>query len=417
MHGAQGFALPPHLMPLHMGLQGIYWQNILSALAAGSAAQPGKDGRFGEEDSTTLFALMRRMAEDPEFAAQVRAEIQHRLHFQMQSMQAYYHARFERQLEDPECVWRQGNCRLLHYPASSPAKTKKKPPALLLVPSLINRYYILDLTEATSFARYLSGKGFSVFLVDWGVPGEEEKHFDSEDYVTRYLCAMGEFLRAEGYARILAGGHCMGGMLTLALAAIRPDLVDGLALFATPWDFSADPLHPTLHNESGVALLERYIESFDMFPGEHILSMFYLRDPWLFQEKLEHFHELTPGTEAHERFLAIEHWVNGCVPLPKGVARDGFLRWGAHNEPYRGKWRVGGRLINPAEITQPAFVVTPRKDRIVPYASALPLARALKGAVHLEPDTGHVGMIVGSHARAEVWEPFVAWAKNPLRNA
>ncbi len=40
------------------------------------------------------------------------------------------------------------------------------------------------------------------------------------------------------------------------------------------------------------------------FPGEHLLAMFYLRDPWVFQEKLEHFNELEVGSAAYERFLA-----------------------------------------------------------------------------------------------------------------
>ncbi len=401
-----GFALPPHIMPLHLGLQSMYWQNILCAMNAGCYAQPGEEGRFGTEDSTTLFALMRRMAEDPELAASIRAEIQQRLQAQMQHMQAYYQARYERTLQEPACIWQQGNCRLLCY-SQEPLPQR---PAILLIPSLINRYHILDLTQATSFARYLAGHSYPVYVVDWGMPGEAEKHFDCEDYVTRYLCAIGEEMRRLDHPTTLAAGHCMGGMLALALATIRPELVDGLALLATPWDFSKDPLHPSLQGETGKVMLERYVESFELFPGEHILAMFYLRDPWLFQEKLEHFHELEPGSEAYERFLAIEQWVNGCVPLTKGVARDGFVHWATHNQPYLSQWRVGGRLVNPAAITQPTCIATPLKDRIVPHASALALAQAMPHALHLEPDTGHVGMIVGSHAQEQMWEPFVRWA-------
>ncbi len=401
------FALPPNLMPLHFSMQSLYWQNLLSALAAGSCARADEDGRFSTGDSTTLFALMRRMAEDPEFAACVRTEIHHRLQAHMQTMQAYYQARYERTLLEPECIWQQGECRLLCYAPSG----RKKKHAVLLVPSLINRYHILDLSESNSFARHLAAQGHPVFLVDWGLPGDAEKRFTCETYVTSYLCAIGEKLQAEGHTRIVVAGHCMGGMLTLAFAAIRPDVVSAIALLATPWDFSADPLHPVMRNESGLDILERYIEAYELLPGEHILAMFYLRDPWLFQEKLEHFHDLEPGSEAYERFLAIEHWVNGCVPLARGVARDGFIHWGAHNQAYHGQWRVGGRLIVPAEIQQPALVATPRKDRIVPYAAALPLANALPNAIHLTPDTGHVGMIVGSHAKEQLWEPFAAWMK------
>lgn len=399
-----GFMPPPQLMPLHFSLQSMCWQQMMGALA-GSSMRPGDGTPFGMDDSTTLFALMRRMAEDPALAASVRSEIQHRLHAQTQAMQAYYQARYERTLTEPSCVWQQGNCRVLRYPG----KAKKRAPAMLLVPSLINRYHILDLTETSSFARYLAMQGYPVYLVDWGEPTDAEKSFDAEAYVTRYLCAVGEFLRAQGHARTVATGHCMGGMLCVALAAIRPDLVNALGLLATPWDFAADPLHPLLQGETGLSLMGRYIGSFDFFPGEHVLAMFYLRDPWLFQEKLEHFYELAPGSESYERFLAVEHWVNGCVPLTRGVALDGFLHWGAHNQPYAGQWRVGGRLVDPAQIMQPAYVVTPRKDRIVRYASALPLARLLPGATHCAPDTGHVGMIVGSQAKAQMWEPFTHW--------
>lgn len=362
----------------------------------------------GATDSAAFFSLAHKMAEDPAFAASVQAEAQRRLLSQMQGIQSYCLARYERKSAEPECVWQTGNCRLLDYTV----QMKDRTPAVLLIPSLINRYYILDLTETTSFARYLAARGFAVYLVDWGLPGEAEKHFDSGDYVTRYLSAIGEFLRGKGHIRTVIGGHCMGGMLALAIAALRPDLMDALALFATPWDFAADPLYIWLQDPACVQMMERYIQGFELFPGEHVLAMFYLRDPWLFQEKLEHFHDLMPGSEPYDRFLAVEHWANGCVPLAQGVAKDGFLRWGAHNEAMKGAWRVGGRRVAPQEVRQPALVVTPRKDRIVPYLSALPLATSLPNATHLAPDTGHIGMIVGSRAREHLWEPFAAWATN-----
>ena len=46
-------------------------------------------------------------------------------------------------------------------------------------------------------------------------------------------------MHAAGGPVVLAG-YCMGGLLTLAAALRRPDLVRGLALLATPWDFHAD---------------------------------------------------------------------------------------------------------------------------------------------------------------------------------
>ncbi len=400
------YAFPPQLTPLHIGLQHFYWQNMLGALGASSCMPASRDGQpFGENNTTTLFALMRRINEDSDFSASVRAEWQRRMQQHMKRMQAYSEAQYERELDEPEAVWHMGNCRLLAYTPD----TENTNDALLLIPSLINRYHILDLTSSTSFTRWLASQNIAVYMIDWGAPGEQEKTFDCEDYVTRYLCSISEWLRAQGHTSLTAAGHCMGGLLALALASIRPKLVDRLALLATPWDFSADPLHPLCQTEGGEDMMERYIDQFDFFPGEHILAMFYLRDPWLFQEKLEYFETLNAGSEAYERFLAIEHWVNGSVPLTKGVARDGFIRWGIHNEPFNGAWRVGGRLINPEAIEQPSFVVTPLRDRIAPYPCSYPLARALPNATHIEPDTGHVGMIVGSQAKEQMWQPFVEW--------
>jgi polyhydroxyalkanoate synthase len=364
------------------------------------------------QTSVPWSAPLQRMAEEPEFAAALREETARQAQTRLHDMERYAHAHYARTLPEPECVWQRGNCRLLHFsaPRRGGKRKKKNPlPALLLIPSLINRYYILDLTESNSLARFLAAQGFPVFLVDWGVPGTEERDFDCEHYVTRYLCAIGEELRARGHAHNIVLGHCMAGLLTLAFATIRPELLDRVVLLATPWDFHADPGTPLMLNESGVTLMERALAGIEYLPGEFIRSLFYLRDPRLFHEKLEQFHELEEGSAAQERFLAVEHWVNGCVPLTRGVARDGFIRWATHNEPCKGEWRVGGRKIIARDIAQPALVVTPLRDRVVPPACALPLATSLPAATHLTPDTGHIGVLVGSHAKEAFLEPLLRW--------
>ena len=42
---------------------------------------------------------------------------------------------------------------------------------VLLVPSLINRHYVLDLLPGKSFAEYLVQQGYDVYCIDWGTPG------------------------------------------------------------------------------------------------------------------------------------------------------------------------------------------------------------------------------------------------------
>jgi len=67
----------------------------------------------------------------------------------------------------------EGGARLLHFRS---AATFAKP--ILLVPSLINRWYVLDLRPGASLVEALVGPGFDVWLPDWGVPeaGDPSPH-------------------------------------------------------------------------------------------------------------------------------------------------------------------------------------------------------------------------------------------------
>ena len=155
--------------------------------------------------------------------------------------------------------------------------------------------------------------------------------------------------------------------------------------------------------------LRQYIEQFDVFPGDHILALFYLKDPWIFHEKLQQFRNMDPESDRHHHFMALEHWVNSSIPITKGVALDCFLDWGIHNVLLEGKWRVGGRNVTPDSIQQPTFVACPTKDRIVPLKSSLPLAKALPNAHTIQPASGHVGMIVGGNGKKVLWNPLDSW--------
>ena len=52
---------------------------------------------------------------------------------------------------------------------------------LLLVPSLINRHYVLDLMPGKSFAEYFVAQGHDVWCIDWGTPGDEDRYVTFDD--------------------------------------------------------------------------------------------------------------------------------------------------------------------------------------------------------------------------------------------
>ena len=113
-------------------------------------------------------------------------------------------------------VWQQGTTRLLDYGATHSGAKNGAP--LLVVPSLINRAYILDLSEKRSMMRYLAKKGFRPFLLDWGAPGDDEMGFDLSDYIAGRGEAALAAVAETGGGPVGVIGFCMGGNLVLPLA-------------------------------------------------------------------------------------------------------------------------------------------------------------------------------------------------------
>src|SRR5439155_26892485 len=68
--------------------------------------------------------------------------------------------------------------RLLRYPARGAAR----PTPILIVASLINRYYVLDLLPELSVIDRLCATGFDVYVLDWKAPGAGGPRLRFADY-------------------------------------------------------------------------------------------------------------------------------------------------------------------------------------------------------------------------------------------
>jgi polyhydroxyalkanoate synthase len=312
---------------------------------------------------------------------------------------AYRRHPWRRDLADPAVLWTEGGSRLLDFGGAGPS--------LLLVPSLVNRASVLDLAPGRSFARFLAQQGVRVLLLDWGWPGEAERRFTLTDYIAgrleRALVAVG--------GRVVLAGYCMGGLLTVAAAQRRPDLVAALALLATPWDFHAADPGRAAQMADLAALLEPVMGFAGTLPVDLLQMLFAMLDPFGVATKYRAFSRLDQDSERARMFVALEDWLNDGVPLAAPVARECLAGWYGANTPARGTWMVAGLPVSPAALDLPCFVAVPRRDRIVPPESARPLAALIRGAVLHEPASGHIGMAAGSTAEAVLWRPLLDWVR------
>lgn len=322
---------------------------------------------------------------------------------------AYRRADYVRRLQDPPCLWEEGESRLLDYGGAGPA--------VLFVPSLINRAYILDLMEEGSMLRWLAGQNLHPYLLDWGWPGEAERAFTLTDYVAGRL----ERALAAIPGPVVLAGYCMGGLLALAAALRQPGAdmarinkarthkVRALGLLATPWDFWAADAPAARRVAECLPALEPVMRLAGTLPIDALNTLFAMIDPFGVGDKYRDFAGQDKTAPRAKKFVAMEDWLADGVPLAAPVARETLAGWYGANTPARGAWRVAGLAMDPADLNIPAFCAIPARDRLVPAASARALAARLKQVAVIEPPAGHIGMVAGNHAQTALWEPFARW--------
>ena len=81
-----------------------------------------------------------------------------------------------------DVVWRENKWRLLRFRGTARYRTP-----ILMVPSLINRWYVLDLGPTRSLIEWLVAQGHEVFCIDWGTPGAEDRYLTWDDIAGRYI--------------------------------------------------------------------------------------------------------------------------------------------------------------------------------------------------------------------------------------
>jgi polyhydroxyalkanoate synthase len=325
---------------------------------------------------------------------------------------AYRRHPVHRTLENPAPVWQEGNTRLLDYGLTDRGARRKGTRAVLVVPSLINRWEVLDLTAEKSLLRAMAADGLRPYLVDWGTPDDEERRFDLSAYVARLERAVAYVGKRARRAPAVMG-YCMGGTLAVALAARRPRKVARLALLAAPWDFHADKTGQAFLLTMG-PLLAQLADKLGELPIDVLQTLFWSVDPWLAMKKFGRFLGMDPESGSARDFVLLEDWLNEGAPLAGPTARDCLVGWYGDNLPGGGRWVVGGKPIVPRKITKPALVMIPSGDRIVPPLSAAALAhpkRGLKNVTRLDLPLGHIGMVVSGRARELCWTPLIDWLK------
>ena len=282
---------------------------------------------------------------------------------------------------------------------------------ILMVPSLINRHYVLDLMPGKSMVEYMLEQGHDVWIIDWGTPTAEDRFLSFDDICHGYL---GRAVRrvskesATGKTHLL--GYCLGGTLTSIYAAANPEHVESMAVLAAPVDFRDDGLL-SIWSRIPTLELDAVIDACGNMPWPLMQFGFHLLRPTMNLQKAVYAWDRAWDDQFLDGFFALEKWGNDNVSFPGLAFREYIQKLYRENQLVRGEFHLRGRRALLSNIEFPVLSVTFEHDNIVPAISASPLVDLVSSqdAENVHMRGGHVGAVVSRKASKGLWPMLSQW--------
>ncbi len=302
-----------------------------------------------------------------------------------------------------------GDYHLLHYKSDKPY-TEKTP--ILIIYSLINRHYILDLLPEVSVVKQLIDAGFDVYATDWGTPVSFDQGMTLERYTHEYVeNSVNKIRELTGSEKITLFGYCWGGIFSFIFSALHPELVKNLILHATPLDLQK----PNTVIEKWAKNLnpDKMVEKLGNVPGQLLNIAFTMRDPLESILKYPNYFKKLHSGEDLRQFFAIETWLYDSRPIMGYVYKEIIKRIYQKNDLMSGKMKIGCDTVELKNITMPVLNIVGLNDDLVPPDSSRYVLCEIPSAdkTLIEFPTGHVGLCISKRAHNELWPKVVNWIK------
>ena len=455
------------------------WQNVVADAMGASEETPDKDGRFADpswrswpysaikEGYKALDAWWREAAQhgggvsrhhqhmvsfftgqtldalspsnwaatNPEVLRAAQAShgrtLREGMHFFLQDLREQMSARADTPAEDlaplpfavgkdvavtpGKVVFRNHLIELIQY---SPTTDKVLPEPVLIVPSCIMKYYILDLSPHNSMVKYLVDKGHTVFIISWRNPDASDRDLKMQDYLSSgVLAAMAAAKSRTGAKRLHTVGYCLGGtFLAIAAAALGrlarkkdgrrtakeqaliPEDLPQLAsviLLAAQTDFSEPGELGVFIDEEQLGMLRENMNERGYISGKQMGGSFvYLASRGLLWGRNTRRYLLGEDDASFD----LMSWNADTTRLPARMHSEYLDALFLNNALAAGQYRFAGATVALMDIDAPMMVVATTRDHVSPWKSVY--------KIHLQTDT-HVTFVLaeGGHNAGIVSEP------------
>jgi polyhydroxyalkanoate synthase subunit PhaC len=268
---------------------------------------------------------------------------------------------------------------------------------LLLVPPMINKYYVADISPGRSLIEYLVQQGQQVFAISWRNPEEQHGNWGIDTYAEAILAGLDTACAVSGsdQAHMLAfcGGGIVGACVAAHLAAKEEqDRLAGLTLGVCVLDNEQAGVTSAFVNRDAARLALSASARRGFLDGRALAEMFaWLRPNDLIWSYVVNNYLLGQRPPAFD----ILFWNQDTVRLAAGLHRD-FIQIALDNplvEPRA--LELLGTPLDLGEVTVDSYVVAGISDHITPWENCQRTTRMLGGDVRFVLSTsGHIAAIV-----------------------
>jgi len=307
-----------------------------------------------------------------------------------------------------QVVHEENKLKLLRYEPPQGVVPSGNP--ILLVPSLINRHYVLDLMPGKSFVEWLVAQGHDVYCIDWGTPGPEDRYVDFDTVIATYIKrSVRKATRLSGTKPHLLG-YCLGGTLTAIYAAAFPKTIQSLVGLAAPIRFSEGGILADWSRAKGFNV-RTLVDATGLVPWRLMQSAFHMIKPTLNVQKAVNTLDRAWNDRYLDGFLALETWANDNVSLPGAFYVTYIEELYRKDRLVDGSFVVRGRPARLQAITCPTLTIGFGHDYIVPPGSCEVLDALVGTDDHdlWRIDGSHVGGVTSRHAKKTLWPKMSAW--------
>ncbi|RAU46498.1 MULTISPECIES: class II poly(R)-hydroxyalkanoic acid synthase [unclassified Pseudomonas] len=267
---------------------------------------------------------------------------------------------------------------------------------LLVVPPQINKFYVFDLSQDKSLARFCLRNNVQTFIISWRNPTKAQREWGLSTYIDAVKEAVDVVCKITGSKDVNMLGACSGGITCTALlghyAALGEQKVNALTLLVSVLDTTLDTQVALFVDEQTLESAKRHSYQAGVLEGKDMAKVF----AWMRPNDLIWNYWVNNYLLGNEPpVFDILFWNNDTTRLPAAFHGDLIEMFKTNPLVRPNALEVCGTPIDLKQVKSDIFCLAGTNDHITPWVSCYKSARLFGGKTEFVlSNSGHIQSIL-----------------------